>query len=112
MAIEGFCPPPPPYYQLLERNSARLGRVKKVVLTAFFLIGTVCAFLTMVAFLKFCYALLPVGTSELGEVAGRTRAPGFVRFVAAVKVPVALLILGHAEAIAALMILTLACTII
>jgi len=79
---------------------------------AFFLIGTVCAFLTMVAFLKFCYALLPVGTSELGEVAGRTRAPGFVRFVAAVKVPVALLILGHAEAIAALMILTLACTII
>ena len=42
MAIQGFCPPPPPspspsppshspspYYQLLERGSARLGRVKK-----------------------------------------------------------------------------------
>ena len=39
MAIEGFCPPPSPslspshshspYYQLLERGSARLGRVKK-----------------------------------------------------------------------------------
>ena len=29
MAIEGFSPPsPPPYYQLLERNSPRLGRVK------------------------------------------------------------------------------------
>ena len=32
MAIEGFSPPPPspsrPYYQLLERGSARLGRVK------------------------------------------------------------------------------------
>ena len=39
MAIEGFSPPSPsppsppspsPYYQLLERGSARLGRVKKV----------------------------------------------------------------------------------
>ena len=39
MAIQGFCPPSPsppshspspsPYYQLLERGSARLGRVKK-----------------------------------------------------------------------------------
>ena len=35
MAIEGFSPPsppspsPPPYYQLLECSSARLGRVKK-----------------------------------------------------------------------------------
>ena len=29
MAIQGFCPPPPPYYQLLERGSARLGRVNK-----------------------------------------------------------------------------------
>ena len=32
MAIEGFSPPPPtpsPYYQLLERGSARLGYVKK-----------------------------------------------------------------------------------
>ena len=35
MAIEGFSPPSPspsppsPYYQLLERGSARLGRVKK-----------------------------------------------------------------------------------
>ena len=35
MAIEGFSPPspspppPPPHYQLLERGSARLGRVKK-----------------------------------------------------------------------------------
>ena len=34
MAIEGFSPSPsspspPPYYQLLERSSARLGRVKK-----------------------------------------------------------------------------------
>ena len=35
MAIQGFCPSPPspshspsPYYQLLERGSARLGRVK------------------------------------------------------------------------------------
>ena len=31
MAIQGFSPPPPtpsPYYQLLERGSARLGRVK------------------------------------------------------------------------------------
>ena len=36
MAIQGFCPPPSPpsppshspYYQLLERGSARLGRVK------------------------------------------------------------------------------------
>ena len=36
MAIEGFCPSPSPshshshspYYQLLERGSARLGRVK------------------------------------------------------------------------------------
>ena len=31
MAIEGFSPPSPshsPYYQLLERGSARLGRVK------------------------------------------------------------------------------------
>ena len=32
MAIEGFCPPSPsphsPYYQLLERGSARLGRFK------------------------------------------------------------------------------------
>ena len=39
MAIQGFCPPSPPsqsppshshspYYQLLERGSARLGRVK------------------------------------------------------------------------------------
>ena len=39
MAIQGFCPPPSPspppshspYYQLLERGSARLGRVKKEV---------------------------------------------------------------------------------
>ena len=40
MAIQGFCPPSPPshspshspspYYQLLERSSARLGRVKKL----------------------------------------------------------------------------------
>ena len=36
MAIQGFCPPshshspPSPYYQLLERGSARLGRVKNV----------------------------------------------------------------------------------
>ena len=29
MAIEGFSPPPP-YYQLLERGSARLGRVKNL----------------------------------------------------------------------------------
>ena len=38
MAIQGFCPSPPshspshspsPYYQLLERGSARLGRVNK-----------------------------------------------------------------------------------
>ena len=34
MAIQGFCPPPSPpshspYYQLLERSSARLGHVKK-----------------------------------------------------------------------------------
>ena len=36
MAIEGFSPPPPspspsppPYYQSLERGSARLGHVKK-----------------------------------------------------------------------------------
>jgi hypothetical protein len=79
---------------------------------AFFLIGTVCAFLAMVAFLKFRYAFLPVGTSELGEVAGRTVAPGLVRFVAAVKVPIALFILGNAEAVAALVILTLACSII
>ena len=47
MAIQGFCPPSPPshsppsppsppshspYYQLLERGSARLGRVKKAIL--------------------------------------------------------------------------------
>ena len=36
MAIQGFCPPPSPpshstYYQLLERGSARLGRVKNEV---------------------------------------------------------------------------------
>ena len=33
MAIEGFSPspPPPPYHQLLERGSARLGRVKKEI---------------------------------------------------------------------------------
>ena len=34
MAIQGFCPPSPfpsPYYQLLERGSARLGRVKKIL---------------------------------------------------------------------------------
>ena len=35
MAIQGFCPPPPPshspYYQLLERGSARLGRVEKIL---------------------------------------------------------------------------------
>ena len=37
MAIQGFSPPPSPpshspspYYQLLERGSARLGRVKNV----------------------------------------------------------------------------------
>ena len=29
MAIEGFSPPPSPYYQLLERGSARLGCIKK-----------------------------------------------------------------------------------
>ena len=38
MAIQGFCPPPSPpshspYYQLLERGSARLGRVKKRIHT-------------------------------------------------------------------------------
>ena len=39
MTIQGFCPPPSPppspshspYYQLLERGSARLGRVKKMI---------------------------------------------------------------------------------
>ena len=42
MAIEGFSPPPSPsppsppsYYQLLERGSARLGRVKKTRYSAF-----------------------------------------------------------------------------
>ena len=38
MAIEGFSPPSPPppspYYQLLERGSARLGRVKKQILVS------------------------------------------------------------------------------
>ena len=29
MAIEGFSPPSPPYYKLLEPGSARLGRIKK-----------------------------------------------------------------------------------
>ena len=31
MAIEGFSPPPSPYYQLLERGFARLGRVNKII---------------------------------------------------------------------------------
>ena len=46
MAIQGFCPPstsppsppppppPSPYNQLLERGSARLGRVKKQILVS------------------------------------------------------------------------------
>ena len=77
------------------------------------LIGSVGAFLAMVAFLKFGYALFAVGTSELGEVAGSTLAIlSLVRFVATVKVPVALLFLGHAEAVAAFMILLLTGAII
>jgi len=30
-------PPPPPHYQLLERGSARLGRVKKLCISMLFL---------------------------------------------------------------------------
>ena len=45
MAIQGFCPPSPspsppshsPYYQLLERGSTRLGRVKKLKKGFFFI---------------------------------------------------------------------------
>ena len=67
----------------------------------------------MVAFLKFGYALFPVGTSEFSEVAGSALAAlGLVRFVPAVKVPVALLLLGHAEAVAALVIVFLTGAII
>ena len=87
--------------------------IQKGLLTAILLIGSVGAFLAMVAFLKFGYALFAVGTSEFGEVAGSTLAIlSLVRFVATVKVPIALLFLGNAEAVAAFMILFLTGAII
>ena len=44
MAIQGFCPPPShsPYYQLLERGSARLGRVKNFIRFNAVNMGSVC----------------------------------------------------------------------
>lgn len=94
---------------VLTTELATVARRKIAIL----LIGSVGAFLAMVAFLKFGYALFAVGTSELGEVAGSTLAIlSLVRFVATVKVPVALLFLGHAEAVAAFMIFFLTGAII
>lgn len=73
--------------------------------TAILLIGSVAAFIAMVAFLKFGDARLAVFTSEFGEVAGGALAlvplVRLVRLIAAVKVPVALLFGGHAQPIPA-----------
>lgn len=79
---------------------------------AILLVGFVGALGAVVAFLKFGDAFLAVGTSELGEVAGSAWTIGLVRFVAAVEVAIALLLLGHAKAVAALDILALAGAII